>query len=305
MDYRIIGGDGQEYGPVAENTIREWIADGRLDSHSKIKAADAQDWSTVGEMPHFAVALATPAPPHARGGAGRVDIGECISVAFTLFGKHWQPLVLGALIYLAICIVFGLAFSFLSAPLQLSAQEYMKGGDVSPLPLVWQVPLHLVSMILNISLTVLFYAGGLRFVIRIVRGGEPAIADIFSAFRFRTIPVILTGLLSSFLLLVGYLFCILPGIYLHVGYIYAPLLALESNAGVWESLERSRRIVTTQWWPMFALTLLMIAFCIIGVALCGIGLLVAYPVCGLMFAKAYCDLFDRQPPATTSPAPTA
>jgi len=146
MDYRIIGGDGQEYGPVPESTIREWIADGRLNSFSKIRPADEPGWSTVGELPEFSAALVAPerSSPATAAIPGRIDVGECLSVAFSLFGKHWVPLVLGALIYLAMSLAFGLVLSVLSTPFSMSIQEMVKGGTASPLLLTWQIPLYLV-----------------------------------------------------------------------------------------------------------------------------------------------------------------
>lgn len=296
MNYHIIGGDGQEYGPVSEATILEWIADGRLDNNSKIRAEGAADWNTVGETPEFSSALAPSAatPPHA--GSGRVDIGECVSTAFALFGKHWLALVLACLFYVVVSIAFGLVTSVLSAPATASFQTMAQGSPPNLAQLSWQIPLYLLCLSINILFTALLYAGGLRFLIRIVRGADPAFGDIFSAFRERTVPVMLTGLVTSLLCIGGYLLCILPGIYLQVGYIFAPLLALEKNVGVWEAMESSRRTIHPQWWQMLVLVILMLAFCVAGILLCGVGILAAYPIAGLMFAKAYCDLFDRATP---------
>lgn len=292
MNYHIIGGDGQEYGPVSDATIREWIADGRLDHDSKIRPEGAPEWATVGDSPEFGDAL-VPGEPAPRGAAGTVDIGACVSEGFSLFGKHWLNLVLACLIFIAISIAAGLVTSVLSTPFTVTLQAIAKGAEPDLAQIAWQVPLYLICLLINIAFTTLLYASGFRFLTRIARGYEPAIPDLFAAFRERTVPVMLTGLLSALVCLAGYLLCILPGIYLQVGYIYAPLIALEKNVGVWEAMEASRRMIHPQWWQMLVLVILMVVFCLAGVILCGVGILAAYPICGLMFAKAYCDLFNK------------
>ena len=33
--YKIIGGDGKEYGPIDEASLRQWIQEGRLNAQSQ------------------------------------------------------------------------------------------------------------------------------------------------------------------------------------------------------------------------------------------------------------------------------
>ena len=62
-NYFIIGGDGKEYGPVSDADMRQWMAEGRIDAHTKIKAEGAPDWKLLSEFPEFAARLPAPAPP--------------------------------------------------------------------------------------------------------------------------------------------------------------------------------------------------------------------------------------------------
>jgi len=68
--YTIIGADGKEYGPVPADKVRDWIANGRANADTRIKAAGG-NWTTVGALPEFGAAPAraftTPAP--AAGGS--------------------------------------------------------------------------------------------------------------------------------------------------------------------------------------------------------------------------------------------
>lgn len=64
MNYRIVGQDGKIYGPLKAETIREWIAQGRVDSRTPIFVEGQKDWSFVGLVPEFSphVNSATPFP---------------------------------------------------------------------------------------------------------------------------------------------------------------------------------------------------------------------------------------------------
>src|SRR5688572_12856540 len=58
--YKIIGADGKEYGPISEDQIRRWLKEGRVNSQTRIKFAEATDWQTLAALPEFAVELAAP-----------------------------------------------------------------------------------------------------------------------------------------------------------------------------------------------------------------------------------------------------
>ena len=52
--YKIIGIDGKEYGPVNLDQMRQWIAQGRINSQTRVKAEDASDWRNASEVPEIA-----------------------------------------------------------------------------------------------------------------------------------------------------------------------------------------------------------------------------------------------------------
>ena len=65
-DYKVMGEDGQEYGPVSDDQIRKWIAEARLELKSPVKPADSRDWVFLETLPEFADAFLPPAPPQKR-----------------------------------------------------------------------------------------------------------------------------------------------------------------------------------------------------------------------------------------------
>ncbi len=157
--------------------------------------------------------------------------------------------------------------------------------------------LTLVSMIpiLGILVVVLLSPplglGAVSWFVARARGGRPGIGVLFSGFsRFgESLALYLVGAL---LILVGFLFCILPGIYLALAWAAAAPLLADRRGGFWECLEMSRQALTAHfgWLLLFCIMMGLVAAS--GVLLCGVGLLVTAPLAYLAYAVAYVRLFD-------------
>jgi hypothetical protein len=51
--YKIIGGDGKEYGPVPLETIKQWIREGRIGPRTRVQAPNSSEWRTAPELPEL------------------------------------------------------------------------------------------------------------------------------------------------------------------------------------------------------------------------------------------------------------
>jgi hypothetical protein len=51
--YTIVGGDGQRYGPVDADQLRQWIAQGRANGQT-LTSQDGGDWKPLSTFPEFA-----------------------------------------------------------------------------------------------------------------------------------------------------------------------------------------------------------------------------------------------------------
>jgi hypothetical protein len=58
--YKIIGGDGKEYGPVATEQLRQWLAQGRVNGQTRARLEGATDWQPLSSIAEFAGACAPP-----------------------------------------------------------------------------------------------------------------------------------------------------------------------------------------------------------------------------------------------------
>lgn len=63
--YKIIGGDGQQYGPATAAQIREWVAAGRANAQTLAQAEGTVEWKPLSGFSDFAdlTAVASAAPP--------------------------------------------------------------------------------------------------------------------------------------------------------------------------------------------------------------------------------------------------
>jgi TM2 domain-containing membrane protein YozV len=66
--YRIIGKDGQQYGPVTAEQLRGWLAENRANAQTLAQTEGTPDWKPLAAFPEFAADLKPPpasatAPP--------------------------------------------------------------------------------------------------------------------------------------------------------------------------------------------------------------------------------------------------
>ncbi|GIX49851.1 MAG: hypothetical protein KatS3mg132_045 [Limisphaera sp.] len=51
--YKIIGGDGREYGPVSAEQIRQWVREHRANAETRACQEGANEWKPLREFPEF------------------------------------------------------------------------------------------------------------------------------------------------------------------------------------------------------------------------------------------------------------
>jgi uncharacterized membrane protein len=80
-------------------------------------------------------------------------------------------------------------------------------------------------------------------------------------------------------------------VYLSVGQTFLPWLALLGGQGPLETLQQGRSTVDPQWWQVLLLALVQSLIVLVGLLLCGVGLLAAAPVAICVSTAAYRQLF--------------
>ena len=93
---------------------------------------------------------------------------------------------------------------------------------------------------------------------------------------------------------VGLVLCVLPGIYLAVGYTFALPLIIDKKYDFWTAMEVSRRVANRHWWTLFGLVLVLFLLNIIGLLACFVGWIVTAPLTVAAIQYAYEDVFGRR-----------
>jgi len=125
--------------------------------------------------------------------------------------------------------------------------------------------------------------------------GEPAVfEDFFGGFEFLG-QLFLLGIVSDILIAAGILLCILPGLYLMLGYMFAGFLVVARRMDFWPAMEASRRAVTANIGPVILLVLAFIGINILGALACLVGLIITIPMTYCSSVVAFGIIFDDSP----------
>ncbi|MBN1482436.1 hypothetical protein EH223_10385 [candidate division KSB1 bacterium] len=122
-----------------------------------------------------------------------------------------------------------------------------------------------------------------------IRGKDVNIGDITKGFNY-FVAAVLSNILVSFFVIIGFIFCIIPGFIIAALYLFTPAFIVEKNLDFWEAMEASRKLVMNHLFEIviFALILGLINF--VGLLLCGIGVIFTVPLTFAAMGIAYDDL---------------
>ncbi|HUJ11173.1 MAG TPA: GYF domain-containing protein [Verrucomicrobiae bacterium] len=277
--YKIIGADGKEYGPVTAEQLREWIRQGRANAQTRAQTEESPEWKSLAEFSEFADVLGTiggvPTLPPVVGAVDpealaaqilaqdyTIEIGRCIGRGWDLVMKDFWLLV---------------GTSFLAGIIAAGAG------------------LPIVGLIIGGPMMGGLYA----LYLKRIRGRPATLSDAFVGFSTAFTPLMLAKLVSSLLTGLGFLCCILPGIYLAVAWIFALPLVIDKKLDFWPAMELSRRIVTKHWWLMLGFLIVCGLVLIAGLLACCVGVFITTAVAQAALMYAYDEIFATRPAQTT------
>jgi uncharacterized membrane protein len=141
--------------------------------------------------------------------------------------------------------------------------------------------------------------GGLFwYFLKKIRREAAQISDAFAGFNQSFVPLFLGALVASFLASLGFMACILPGIYLAVAWKLTLPVIIDKRLGFWDSMEVSRKVLTRCWWSFFLFVIVCALINIGGLLLCGVGIFFTWPLTMLALTFLYEDFFGAAKPAS-------
>ncbi len=162
-----------------------------------------------------------------------------------------------------------------------------------------------VASIGNATITALAYivfGGYMALMLNHLRGNTVKFDDLFSI-DSRWISFAFLALIKTFLIMLGLVFFIIPGIYLMIRWMFAEPLVIDKNMKPIEALKASSVMVEGHYWKLFLFILVTLFLAVLGLCALVVGVI---PVSVILFfasLKLYEDLKGALEP-TTAPAAT-
>jgi uncharacterized membrane protein len=209
-----------------------------------------------------------------------------LSRAWLLYQTHFGILIGAFLISAGIKFALYMASQAIQFGIQFAVVGAGRGANPGPaLAAIYGVAL--VLMLVQYAVTSFIDAGYCLLLLRVVRGENFELADIFSGGRFfwRFFwGSILFGLMYS----IGLVLLIVPGIIVALAFWPFQYVIVDRNVRVIESLHRSAELTSGNYGACFILALATLGINLLGLLAICLGWIFSVPLTLLMFAVAYC-----------------
>jgi uncharacterized membrane protein len=227
-----------------------------------------------------------------------------LSGAWNVFTRHWTPLCVGMLIMGAIFAVPILVVYVGGMAMAIAASESAgRGGDPDAGLAIALGLLGVVGalMLLVFLLSPIFTGRYLRMTMTAVRGGTPAVGDLFKG-EMRYGSMLALVLLHTLLVSVGYMLLVVPGVILAIGLQFSAFFVVDRRMGAVEAMKASWQLTSGRKGQVFVVMLLM------GLVAAGCGMIpfvghfIGYSLMFLGLAIAYMRLTGEAAPVLPAPA---
>jgi hypothetical protein len=328
--YKIIGGDGKEYGPISAEQIRQWVAQGRANGQTKVQkeGGDFQPLANHPELAAFLVgaggasgfrpltsqAAEVPLPADLLTRDFDLRIGHCLS-------RGWDLLKANFGVALGVLLLYGLIIFCLSLL-----------GLIPCIGILFSI----ASMVMGGPLL----GGVLFFHIKSSRGQAGGLEDLFAGFKRNFIHLVLAQVVQGILgfiaalpgialtvttlVLMGFftggiaaikafmesshpsgpmlvavlaaaavffVTVVLPMIYISTRWAFTLALVVDRKMDFWQAMVTSWKVVGKHWWKTFAFIFVTSFINLLGFCCLCLGALVTGPWMIFAYACAYEELF--------------
>ena len=193
-----------------------------------------------------------------------------------VFSDAWKSLMANLIIILIVA-VFSSTFLWISSGNLLSQASY--DPTLLSHPELWASEIEANSkwsqMLLNIVNFILI-AGILGGLIKYKRSGKEFSFDSFNMSLGTYLKFIFMQIVCGFIIFISMLCCIIPGVYLAVKLLFAPIYVLEyKNISIQDAFKMSWHTTDGHFGTMLGLGVLSVLLIIVGLCCCFIGVWVA------------------------------
>lgn len=135
-----------------------------------------------------------------------------------------------------------------------------------------------IGAIANVIISTFFGIGLYKVIRKIKHGQDFSFNDIFDGFKLDIIQVAGLALMTFAIIMAGFFLLILPGIYIAVAYLFAIPIFSITEKDFWGAMEMSRKIITKQWFSVFAFLIVIFLFNVLGFICFIVGIFITIPI---------------------------
>ncbi|WP_235570758.1 hypothetical protein [Mycobacterium sp. Root265] len=244
-----------------------------------------------------------PVPGTPAFGAPAYRVGEAVSWAWNKFSAHSPAILIPTLV---LGVIYGVTqFSIQAVSNGFGAvgnSSIDAGYDASFSFDLTGVVVSVLGVIATAVVVAVAQSAYLNGMIDIANG-QPV--EIRSFFKPRNvIDVVIASVLSSIIIGLGALLCIVPGVIATIMLLFTTVAILDRNISGTDGLGTSFAIAKANFGPVALTWLATVGITLLGLVACVVGLVVAYPVSALVTVFAYRTLTGGYlAPPTPDPRP--
>jgi hypothetical protein len=131
---------------------------------------------------------------------------------------------------------------------------------------------------------------GFYLFTRHLQSGEEADFSLFFNSLQKFTSLLILNLLMTLVILLGFLFLIVPGIYFSISYLFAPLLVWFYDVSPGEAIALSRKMVSGHFMQILWIWLILLGINVLGGLAGGVGLLVTVPFSTCVIYAVFDDI---------------
>ncbi len=187
------------------------------------------------------------------------DFGQTINDSFTFFKENFKPLFKALIIICGFFIIIGTVssvFTYLGMSNVFSLNVNSYESESRSLNYFVSAFINAFVIILTqvfVHLVTLCYIS----VYLQNKNTTPTLAEVWGFFKYYFFRVIGSGIVAGIIMCIGFVFCLIPGIYLSIVYsLLIPIIVME-NASFSYAFNKCFRLIKDNWWLVFGVTFIM------------------------------------------------
>lgn len=227
-----------------------------------------------------------PPPPSPDGGTpppptGGYSVSDAFNFGWTKFQQNVGAWLGGTIVLFLIGVAIQVVFRLISAAFFIAA-DAGNGTTNSGVLIIGSIG----TLLLGIAFIVVGWIISVQFVRAGLSNTDTGRLEFGKFFDTRLLgPAILAALIVAVFTAIGFVLCIIPSLIVIFFAQYCIYFVLGEDMGPWDAIKASVSFVNKHLANILVLFLATLLALLIGALLCGVGLLVAYPV--VLLAHAY------------------